>query len=88
MNLSGVALAKHAPNKDNAVKLMEFLSGQMAQYMYAQENFEFPVRPGTPRSSLINEYMGEFKADEVSFAKVAENRAKAAKLVDKVGFDN
>ncbi len=88
MNISGVVLTKHAKNKDNAIKLMEFLSGPMAQYMYAQENFEFPVRPGTPKSSLLDQYMGEFKADDTSLAAIAANRTAASKLVDKVGFDN
>ncbi len=88
MNISGIALTKHAKNKDNAIKLMEFLSGPLAQYMYAQENFEFPVRPGTPKSSLIQQYMGDFKADELSLATIAANRSQASKLVDKVGFDN
>lgn len=87
MNISGVALLKHAPNRENAIRLIEFLSGPMAQYMYAQDNFEFPVRPGTPRSSLINAYMGDFKADSVELAKVAANRAIAAELVDRTNFD-
>jgi len=88
MNISGAALTKHAKNKANAIKLLEFLSGSMAQYMYAQENFEFPVRPGTPKSSLVQQYMGDFKADDLSLATIAANRSKASKLVDKVGFDN
>jgi iron(III) transport system substrate-binding protein len=88
MNISGVVLTKHAKNKENAIKLMEFLASPLAQYMYAQENFEFPVRPGTPKSTLINKYMGEFKADDQSLATIAANRSKASKLVDKVGFDN
>ena len=88
MGISGVVLTKHAKNKENAIKLMEFLSGPMAQYMYAQENFEFPVRSGTPKSSLLDQYMGEFKADDMSLSTIAANRSKASKLVDKVGFDN
>lgn len=88
MNISGVVLTKHAKNKDNAIRLMEFLSGSLAQYMYAQENFEFPVRPDTPKSTLIEQYMGDFKADPMSLATIAANRTKASKLVDRVGFDN
>jgi len=88
MNVSGVVLIKYAKHKANAIKLIEFLSGPMAQYMYAQENFEFPVRPDTPRSSLINKYMGKFKPDTLSLTVIAANRSKASKLVDKVGFDN
>ena len=46
VNISGVALAKYAPNQDNAVKLMEFLSSDEAQQIYAEQNFEYPVEPG------------------------------------------
>ncbi|MBV2184211.1 MAG: Fe(3+) ABC transporter substrate-binding protein, partial [Rhizobium sp.] len=46
VNISGMALAKYAPNKDNAVKLMEFLSSGKAQEIYAQQVFEYPVLPG------------------------------------------
>ena len=87
MFISGAAVTKHAPNRDNAVKLLEFLSGPEAQYLYAEKNFEFPVRPGTPRSELINEYMGEFKEDDLSITEVGSHVAEASKLVDEVGFD-
>lgn len=88
MNISGIAMTKHAKNRENAQKLMEFLSNNEAQYMYARDNFEFPVKPGIENSPLIEEYMGEFKGDTLSLAEIAENREKASKLVDKVGFDN
>lgn len=88
MGISGIALAKYAKNRQNAVKLMEFLSESKAQYMYAQDNFEFPVLAGTPKSPLIEKYMGDFKSDKLSLDVIADNREKASKLVDKVGFDN
>lgn len=88
MNISGAALTKHAPHKEAAIKLMEFLSQEQAQTMYARANYEFPVRPGTPRAALIDEYMGTFKEDQINLREVAELRATAARLVDKVGFDN
>ncbi|MCV6611952.1 MAG: Fe(3+) ABC transporter substrate-binding protein [Amphritea sp.] len=88
MNISGAALTKYAPHKEAAIKLMEFLSKEQAQTMYAKANYEFPVRPNTPRAELINEYMGEFKEDQINLQEVAELRATAARLVDKVGFDN
>ena len=77
MNISGAALTKYAPHADSAVKLMEFLSEAQAQAMYAEANFEFPVRPGTQRSELIQQYMGEFKEDTINLQKVAELRAQA-----------
>ncbi|MEH6576769.1 MAG: Fe(3+) ABC transporter substrate-binding protein [Amphritea sp.] len=88
MSISGAALAKYAPHPQSATKLLEFLSEAQAQQMYADINFEFPVRPGTKRSALIEQYMGEFKEDTINLQKVAELRAQAARLVDKVGFDN
>lgn len=88
MNISGAGLSKHAPNKDAALKLIEFLTEKDAQKYYAEVNFEFPVRAETPRSELVQKHMGDFKGDTINLQKVAELRATAAKLVDKVGFDN
>ncbi|WP_428036947.1 Fe(3+) ABC transporter substrate-binding protein [Amphritea sp.] len=88
MSISGAALTKYAPNKESAIKLMEFLSEEQAQSMYAEANFEFPVRPGTKRSALLDQYMGDFKQDSINLQKIAELRAQAARMADKVGFDN
>ncbi|WP_237066064.1 Fe(3+) ABC transporter substrate-binding protein [Microbulbifer guangxiensis] len=87
MFISGAAVTKHAPNRDNAVKLLEFLSGEQAQYLYAEKNFEFPVRPGVERSELIQEYMGDFKEDDLSLTEIASYVPAASKLVDEVAFD-
>ncbi len=65
VNISGMALTQSAPNRDNAVKLMEFLSGDLAQRMYAEQNFEYPVRPGTQISGLLESF-GEFRGDDLS----------------------
>ena len=48
VNISGMALAKHAPNKANALKLMEFLASEEAQKIYATANNEYPVNPKVP----------------------------------------
>ncbi len=88
MNISGAGIAKNAPHPEAAQKLIEFLTEQQAQQYYADANFEFPVRPGTPKSDLVKQYMGDFKGDTINLQRVAEQRAAAAKLVDKVGFDN
>ena len=87
VNLSGVVLAKHAPNKANAMKLIEWLVGETAQHMYADMNYEYPMRAGIAVNKTIAGY-GPLKADKVPLATVAENKKKAATLVDKVGFDN
>lgn len=88
MNISGAAITANAPNPEQAKQLLEFLTSEEAQRIYAEVNYEFPVRPGVARSALINEYMGEFKADSVSLTRIAANRAEASRMVDRVGFDN
>ncbi len=88
MNISGIALSRYAPHKDAAIQLMEYLSSEQAQFMYAQSNFEFPVREGTPRAELIETYMGEFKEDERPLGQIAARRQQALALVEKVGFDD
>ncbi len=87
VNISGVVLAKHAPNKDNAVKLIEWLLSDKAQHMYADMNYEYPIRPGVKVNPTIASY-GKLKPDSVPLSKIADNKAAASKLVDKVGFDN
>ena len=87
INLSGMVLAKHAPNKGNAVKLMEFLSSEEAQKIYAKVNHEYPVKDGVPWSDLVKSW-GDFKPDALSLAKIAELRKKASELVDKVAFND
>ncbi|WP_425593476.1 Fe(3+) ABC transporter substrate-binding protein [Aliiroseovarius marinus] len=86
VNLSGMALAKHAPNKDNAIKLMEFLSSPKAQEIYASQNYEYPIAPGTQADAVVTSW-GEFTADGVNLMDVAGNRAEALKLVQQVDFD-
>jgi iron(III) transport system substrate-binding protein len=86
MNVSGMALTRSAPNRDNAVKLMVFLSDDLAQQMYAEQNFEYPVKQGVPWSGLLRSF-GDYKADDLGLAEVARYRKAASKLADKVGFD-
>jgi iron(III) transport system substrate-binding protein len=86
VNVSGVALAKHSPNRANAIKLMEFLSDSLAQQMYAEQNFEYPLKPGVPWSGFL-QAMGNYKADDLSLATIASKRSVASKLVDTVGYN-
>lgn len=87
VNLSGVLLAKHAPNKANGIKLIEWLAGEKAQQIYADANYEYPIRPGVPLNPTIAGY-GKLTADSLPIAKIAAERKTASTLVDKVGFDN
>jgi iron(III) transport system substrate-binding protein len=87
VNISGVVLAKHAPNKTNAVKFVEWMVGEKAQQMHANLNYEYPVRAGVPINQTISGY-GPLKPDPMTLSQIADNRKKASALVDKVGFNN
>jgi iron(III) transport system substrate-binding protein len=87
MNISGVILAKNAPNKANAIRLIEWLVGEQAQQMYADVNYEYPIRAGIRVNPTIAGY-GELLPDPLPIAQIAAHKKKAANLVDKVGFDN
>src|SRR4051794_18522427 len=86
INVSGALVTKHAPNRDNAVKLIEYMTSNEAQRVFADVNFEYPVRPGIAVNPLVQSF-GELKPDPMGVADVAVARAKASALVDKVGFD-
>ena len=86
VNVSGAVVAKYAPHKDNAVKLIEFLASDKGQQMYAEVNNEYPVKEGVPWSKLVQSW-GPFKPDPISLNEIAALRKKASELVDKVGFD-
>ena len=86
LNISGVAMTKSAPNKENALKFMEWLSSDAAQQIYAETNYEFPVKPGVARSELVSSW-GEFTPDRTPLADIAAARAAALKIMETVNFD-
>jgi len=86
LNVSGIALTRSAPHKEEAIKLMEFLSDDHAQRIYAEDNSEYPIKPAVPWSELLTSW-GTFKADAVALEKVAEKRAEAIKMADEVQYD-
>lgn len=87
VNISAMMLTKHAPNRDNAIKLMEFLSNDEAQHIYAEVNFEYPVKEGVPPSDRVASW-GTLKADKMPLIEIAKHRREASELVDKVGFND
>lgn len=86
VNVSGMVLTRHAPNKANAIKLMEFLSADVAQKAYADVNMEYPVKADVAPSSLVASW-GKFKSDQLPIFKLAEYHQAAVKLLDEVQFD-
>lgn len=87
VNISGAAVAKNAPQRANAVKLLEFLVSDSAQSLYAQANYEYPVRKGVALDPIIGQTIGELKVDPLPLTEIAKYRKQASALVDKVGFD-
>lgn len=86
VNVSGMVLTRFAPNKDNAIKLMEFLSNDIAQKAYAEVNMEYPVKADVAPSELVASW-GKFKVDNLPIFKLAQYHASAVKLLDEVQFD-
>jgi iron(III) transport system substrate-binding protein len=86
MNISGMAMTKAAPNQDAALKLMEFLSSDEAQKIYAETNHEFPVKPGVPVSALVASW-GSFTPDTLPLIDIAAQRPVALKIMEEINFD-
>ncbi|WP_076366288.1 Fe(3+) ABC transporter substrate-binding protein [Phaeovulum vinaykumarii] len=86
LNVSGVAMTRAAPNRDAALKLMEFLVSDEAQRIYAETNHEFPVKPGVPSSEVVASW-GPFTPDSLGLADIAQARAEALRLIESLDFD-
>ena len=86
MNVSGGGVAAHAPNRENAVKFLEYLASDQAQVYFSAGNDEFPVVEGVEKSESVAK-LGEFKADDVDLAAVAENVPLAQKIFNEVGWE-
>lgn len=87
MNVSGVMMTKYAPNKANALKLMEFLTSKKAQGIYANVNNEYPIDPNVKASPLLESW-GQFPRDGIALDTIAKNRAAALKIVNTVGYND
>lgn len=87
MNISGVGLTHSSPNRENAIRLMQYLSDEEAQKYYADVNAEYPVNPAVSPSELVASW-GEFNGDEMPLDEISRYRVAASKLVDEVGYDH
>jgi iron(III) transport system substrate-binding protein len=86
INISGAAVARHAPNRDAAVQLLEYLVSDEAQKLYAEANFEYPIS-GSAEVHPIIAAIGEVQPDDLSLTEILPHRALASELVDRVNFD-
>jgi iron(III) transport system substrate-binding protein len=86
VNVSGASVARYAPNRAAAIRFLEYLVSDEAQKIYAEANYEYPVKPGAAVHPIIAA-LGPLKVDPLPLAEIAGRRAEASRLVDKVGFD-
>ena len=86
VNVSGVAMTKAAPHREDALKLMEFLASDEGQALYAELNNEYPVDPNVALSALVASWP-KLTPDQVSLTELAKLRPDALRLVEEVNFD-
>lgn len=85
INVSGAGVAKHAPNKENAILFIEFLISEEAQQIFTNSNYEYPVLANVPPVETIKNW-GNFKEDDLALVKLGENNKKAVLVFDEAGW--
>ena len=85
VNISGAGITRHAPHPEAALKLLEWLSSDKAQNLFADSNMEFPANPKVKPAALVASW-GEFKQDTVNVAEAGKLQAKAVMLMDRAGY--
>jgi iron(III) transport system substrate-binding protein len=85
VNISTAALAKYAPNKEKAIKFIEFLLTKESQTMIMNENYEYPVTIDVEWNKTLQE-LGKAKFDLDGIKQIGSNSLEALKLLDKYGW--
>ncbi|KIU47051.1 MULTISPECIES: extracellular solute-binding protein [Pseudomonas] len=86
VNLSGIGLTRHAPHKEAAIKLVEWMTGPQAQKIFADVNQEFPANPKVEPSAEVAAW-GKFKADSLPVEVAGKRQAEAIRLMDRAGWN-
>ena len=86
VNISGAGVARHAPNRDAAVKFLEYLTSEEAQRYFADGNNEWPVVAGVKIENPVLGEFGEFKRDPLNVAVLGRNQPGAQKIYDRVAW--
>jgi iron(III) transport system substrate-binding protein len=85
INISGAGVTKHAPNRDNAIALLEFLVSDHAQQTFASANYEYPVKAGVEAGELLASW-GAFKADALPLQALGDHHETAVRVFDEAGW--
>ncbi|HWS73926.1 MAG TPA: extracellular solute-binding protein [Quisquiliibacterium sp.] len=86
VNVSGGGVARHAPNRDSAVKFLEYLAGDEAQAYFAAGNNEWPVVRSASAKNPALESLGSFKVDQLPIGSIGRSQVTAAKIIDRAGW--
>jgi iron(III) transport system substrate-binding protein len=85
INVSGVGVTKYAPNKDNAIRFIEFLLQEDAQKIFAGSNYEYPINPNVEIAETLKAW-GDFNEDKLQLNALGKNNKEAVIIFDKVGW--
>ena len=85
VNISGGGIARHSPNPDGARRFLEFLTTPVAQQLYGEVNFEYPVNPAVAPGGVLSSW-GDFKRDDLAIERLAELAPDAQMIIDRVGW--
>ena len=85
INVSGIGLTKYSPNKENALKLIEYLTSKEAQKLYINTSFEYPVNPKVEPAEIVKNW-GEFRRDSLDLNLLGKFRKEAILVFDKSGW--
>ena len=85
VNISGGGVAKHSPNRADAIRFLEFLTSPTAQQLYGEVNFEYPVNPAVAPGGVLSSW-GDFKPDELPIERLAELAPQAQMIIDRSGW--
>jgi iron(III) transport system substrate-binding protein len=86
VNVSAGAVAAHAPNRENAIRFLEYLASESAQEYFSAGNDEYPAVPGVALSPSVAE-LGLFRQDNLNLSVLGQNQAEAQRLYDEVGYE-
>lgn len=85
VNISGAGVAVNAPNRENAIRFLEYLTQEGAQHLFAGGNFEYPIHDGTELPEILDEF-GSFESDAVNVSAYGRNNPDAIRLMDRAGW--
>ena len=85
VNVSGIALTKNAPNRENAIKLISFLTSQSAQQTYVNNTYEYSINSSVEPNEIVKSW-GDFKKDKLDLNMLGVTRNEAIRIFDKTGW--